>query len=567
MNKRNWLLNNSPTKGISHFVVAHCPFVRKTLLLAQVDSATAMLYATAKNRRLVTAHCGLYRGKTRFCGGKGARERRSPRHCSLDLGANMRVVVVLAIWICALFIASGSALALPQINFGQKTSSPKPRSSVTPGGSDLPCLPLSRCPALKQLLAVNPNGIGEFDTCGEKMFRCPRLKKPETSQDCRCLPIPKCPALHNLAKERNFDELRRFKRCGYDRGAIKLCCPQDGIKRSQENDVIREEPLDQSESGPSTINKDKRKPVDQPSQTDMGEPLDDRIGDTNSTEELDGICLKDDDNVGMNEGLSCGYSSLSVRIRGGQDADSHDYPWAAAIAYNEPKSNKLKYACGGALIHSNYVLTAAHCTRDLRGNTLAHVKLGHADLNHPCGVEVGIDTVHPHPNYDPAQNYINDIALLKLVKPVDVGATINLLCLPIADEEDEGDTDPVVVGWGITENGTNSDVLQELGLEVIPNDECTNEYRQSFIKRNFSPAQASTFNISSTQMCAKGPPGNDSCRGDSGGPLMSTNSIGQWVMNGVVSFGNNKCDSEVPGVYTRVSKYLEWIGSVINPIS
>ena len=500
-------------------------------------------------------------GKTRFCREQEEQARRLPRHCSVDSGAKMKEV--LAIWICALFVTSGSAL--PQIMFDKNTSYAKPRSSVVPERSDLQCLPLHRCPALLEMVAVNPKGIGEFDSCGEKMFKCPRLQKPKTTQECRCLPIPKCPALHKLALERNFDELRRFGRCGFERGAPKLCCPQDGIKRSQEEDVIRHKPLDQSESDHGNV-----KPVQQSAQNKKeSEPLDERMGDADSTEELDGICMKDNkDIVGSNEGRSCGYPSLRIRIVGGQDAGSHDYPWAAAIAYNESKSGKLKYACGGALIHNNYVLTAAHCTRDLRGNTLAHVKLGHADLNHPCGVEIEIETALPHPNYDPAQNYINDIALLKLVRPVNIGATINLLCLPDADEENEGRRDPsVVIGWGLTENGTFSDILQELDLEDIPIDECTDEYRQSFIKRNFSRAQASTFNISNSQICAKGPSfGKDSCRGDSGGPLMSTNSNGQWVINGVVSFGNMKCDSEVPGVYTRVSKYLQWIDSIINPI-
>ena len=478
----------------------------------------------------------------------------------------MRVVFAIS----TLVLASGSAL--PQIMFDTNTSNVKPRSSVMPEQSDLECLPLHRCPALLDLVAVNPKGIGEFDSCGEKMFKCPRLQKPKATQECRCLPIQKCPALHKLALERNFDELRRTKRCGFEKGAPKLCCPQDGIKRSQEKHVSLGKPLNQPDSNHGNVIGINMMPVVQPAQNDDdegSEPVDDRIGDTNSAEEMDGICMKDNkDFVESNEELLCGYPSLTTRIIGGEEADSHDYPWAVAIAYNDTMSSQLKYACGGALIHNYYVLTAAHCTRDLRGNALAHVKLGHADLNHPCGVEIGIETAIPHPSYDPAQNYINDIALLRLARPVNIGATVNVLCLPSADDEDESseDTDSqVVIGWGLTENGTNADILQELDLEVIPNDECTNEYRHSFIKRNFSPDQAATFSISNTQICAKGPSfGKDSCRGDSGGPLMSTNSNGQWVINGVVSFGNMKCDSEVPGVYTRVAKYLQWINSVIN---
>ena len=46
------------------------------------------------------------------------------------------------------------------------------------------------------------------------------------------------------------------------------------------------------------------------------------------------------------------------------------------------------------------MITAAHCTLNLpRGDSLDHVKLGHADLNDPCGVEVGIEGSFPHPSY------------------------------------------------------------------------------------------------------------------------------------------------------------------------
>ena len=56
----------------------------------------------------------------------------------------------------------------------------------------------------------------------------------------------------------------------------------------------------------------------------------------------------------------------------------------------------------------------------------------------------------------------------------------------------------------------------------------------------------------------------DSCMGDSGGPLLSIDSNFRSVLRGIVSFGNHKCDGETPGIYTRVSKYLGWISSVTD---
>lgn len=53
-------------------------------------------------------------------------------------------------------------------------------------------------------------------------------------------------------------------------------------------------------------------------------------------------------------------------------------------------------------------------------------------------------------------------------------------------------------------------------------------------------------------------------QGDSGGPLQSVTADGLNRLVGVTSFGRG-CGSPVPGVYTRVSRYLDWIESVVWP--
>lgn len=73
--------------------------------------------------------------------------------------------------------------------------------------------------------------------------------------------------------------------------------------------------------------------------------------------------------------------------------------------------------------------------------------------------------------------------------------------------------------------------------------------------------------IGDTQICAGGDKGKDSCRGDSGGPLMgATNGTkGQFTyLAGLVSYGPSPCGMEGwPGVYTRVASYIDWIESKI----
>ena len=60
-------------------------------------------------------------------------------------------------------------------------------------------------------------------------------------------------------------------------------------------------------------------------------------------------------------------------------------------------------------------------------------------------------------------------------------------------------------------------------------------------------------------MCAGGEIGKDSCGGDSGGGLFSKRDDGRWEVVGIVSFGSERCGDGTPGVYTRVSQYLQWI--------
>lgn len=71
--------------------------------------------------------------------------------------------------------------------------------------------------------------------------------------------------------------------------------------------------------------------------------------------------------------------------------------------------------------------------------------------------------------------------------------------------------------------------------------------------------------LSSNQFCAGGVKGKDSCKGDSGGPLMYEQNR-RYEVVGIVSFGHTPCGIEnIPGVYTHVYQYDSWIRSNISP--
>ena len=98
-----------------------------------------------------------------------------------------------------------------------------------------------------------------------------------------------------------------------------------------------------------------------------------------------------------------------------------------------------------------------------------------------------------------------------------------------------------------------SNVKLQVWLPVVSNADCGRIYQQKRIS------------IGDGQLCAGGVVGKDSCAGDSGGPLMSTgissrDGSTRYFVAGVVSFGPESCGAkDWPGVYTRVSRYTDWI--------
>lgn len=82
--------------------------------------------------------------------------------------------------------------------------------------------------------------------------------------------------------------------------------------------------------------------------------------------------------------------------------------------------------------------------------------------------------------------------------------------------------------------------------------------------RTFSRAGV---NVQDGQLCAGGEKDRDSCQGDSGGPLMRIipGSGDLWIAEGIVSFGARCGTKDVPGIYTRVVEYMDWIRRNMRP--
>ncbi|XP_021693921.1 serine protease easter [Aedes aegypti] len=269
----------------------------------------------------------------------------------------------------------------------------------------------------------------------------------------------------------------------------------------------------------------------------------------------------------INDAL-CGLS-VNTRIIGGETEIPGQFPWIARLAYRNRTSGRVTYRCAGSLITNRHVITVAHCVTNLIDELeLVSVRLGDLECNsvtdNRCNSrfqDFAIDRLMPHENYD-TPKYANDIALVKLLQPTEVYNILSPLCLPMDQYSSYGRNltgkTGIIAGWGSTSNRNNSPspTLQWLRLPIVDTAQCATSYaRYSVNSRN-------PIIVSGNQMCVQGQENMDACQGDSGGPLMNEaiSSRDRFVLLGLVSFGPRTCGvSNFPGVYTRISSYIDWI--------
>ncbi|EDL08999.1 serine protease 42 precursor [Mus musculus] len=250
----------------------------------------------------------------------------------------------------------------------------------------------------------------------------------------------------------------------------------------------------------------------------------------------------------MNFSLVCGQPFM--KIMGGVDAEEGKWPWQVSVRVRH------MHVCGGSLINSQWVLTAAHC---IYSRIQYNVKVGDRSVyRQNTSLVIPIKTIFVHPKFSTTIVVKNDIALLKLQHPVNFTTNIYPVCIPSESFPVKAGTKCWVTGWGKLVPGAPdvpTEILQEVDQNVILYEECNEMLKKA--------TSSSVDLVKRGMVCGYKERGKDACQGDSGGP-MSCEFENKWVQVGVVSWGISCGRKGYPGVYTDVAFYSKWLIAVVN---
>nr|XP_016943207.1 trypsin alpha-3 [Drosophila suzukii] len=221
------------------------------------------------------------------------------------------------------------------------------------------------------------------------------------------------------------------------------------------------------------------------------------------------------------------------RIVGGTATSIEDHPWQVSL------QRSGAHFCGGSIISSNIIVTAAHCLDSPTTVSNLQIRAGSNKRTYG-GVLIQVAAMKAHEGYN-YQTKVNDIGVLRLQSSLTFGSTIKAIAMASATPAHGSAAS--ISGWGKTSysGGSSSATLLYANTKIVGRSQCA------------SSTYGYGSSIMATMICAAAA-NKDACQGDSGGPLVSG---GQLV--GVISWGRECALANYPGVFANVAELRDWV--------
>nr|QRN45221.1 trypsin alkaline C-like [Tineola bisselliella] len=229
------------------------------------------------------------------------------------------------------------------------------------------------------------------------------------------------------------------------------------------------------------------------------------------------------------------------RIVGGTVTNIGNWPFASSLLFSW-NGQTFSQACGGTILTSTAILSAAHCFHGDPANRW-RARVGSTNANSGGVVHV-LRLLNNHQAYNP-RNFDNDVAVLRT--STNIVWNNNVQAGSIAGSNYQlGDNQVVwAIGWGaISFQGPPSEQLRQVQIWTVNQALCRSRYAEL--------GMTVTDNMLCSGWLDVG--GRDQCQGDSGGPLLHNR-----IVVGVSSWGHQCALPRFPGVNARVSRFTSWI--------